>query len=345
MPIHVTCACGKAYTFKDELAGRRVKCRECGQVIEIPAAPAEEAAETPVPEEAAAPEETKRRFSTATIAAFAVAGLAVVALAIIIPVFFLGGGSKKVAPVDTAAKPAAKTPAPSTEKAVKPAAPTPPAEKAAEPAAPTPPAEKAAEPATPTPPAEKAAETPAPTPAAEKEAAKTPAPPVAPKSRLPAPPKAFKPEPFDPAALKEGRYGGQRVCWKGQVLNIKSLSPGVLTVLVYGQGPVRVEATLNLRGNLVAGVGTGKTLVFEGTVDAPAADAPAQEASTLTIRNGRVDLTSLSDEAAPSETPAAPGGTAAPGETPASPDTPPAPAQPKTPEPPKETPAPAAKAP
>jgi hypothetical protein len=36
MPIRVTCACGKAYHFKDEFAGRRAKCPACGQVVQIP---------------------------------------------------------------------------------------------------------------------------------------------------------------------------------------------------------------------------------------------------------------------------------------------------------------------
>jgi hypothetical protein len=36
MPISVTCACGKAYHFKDEFAGRRAKCSACGQVVVIP---------------------------------------------------------------------------------------------------------------------------------------------------------------------------------------------------------------------------------------------------------------------------------------------------------------------
>jgi hypothetical protein len=34
--IRVTCGCGKVYTCKAEFAGRRIKCRDCGQVIQIP---------------------------------------------------------------------------------------------------------------------------------------------------------------------------------------------------------------------------------------------------------------------------------------------------------------------
>lgn len=42
MPIPVTCAvCGATYTLRDEFAGRRVKCPECQNQIEVPSAPAE----------------------------------------------------------------------------------------------------------------------------------------------------------------------------------------------------------------------------------------------------------------------------------------------------------------
>lgn len=37
MTISVTCACGKSYQLSDEMAGRRGKCPECGNSIEIPA--------------------------------------------------------------------------------------------------------------------------------------------------------------------------------------------------------------------------------------------------------------------------------------------------------------------
>src|SRR5579872_5779145 len=36
MPITVQCACGKQYPVKDEFAGHRVKCPDCGQVLTIP---------------------------------------------------------------------------------------------------------------------------------------------------------------------------------------------------------------------------------------------------------------------------------------------------------------------
>ena len=35
MPIRVSCACGKAYQFKDEFAGRRAKCPACGGIVVI----------------------------------------------------------------------------------------------------------------------------------------------------------------------------------------------------------------------------------------------------------------------------------------------------------------------
>ncbi len=36
MPIAVTCSCGKKFAAKDALAGKRVKCPECGEPLEIP---------------------------------------------------------------------------------------------------------------------------------------------------------------------------------------------------------------------------------------------------------------------------------------------------------------------
>ncbi len=39
MPIQTTCGeCGKAITVADKFAGKRGKCKDCGGVIEIPAA-------------------------------------------------------------------------------------------------------------------------------------------------------------------------------------------------------------------------------------------------------------------------------------------------------------------
>lgn len=43
MPISVTCEeCNKTYRVKDELAGKRIKCKECGAPISIPDPEAEE---------------------------------------------------------------------------------------------------------------------------------------------------------------------------------------------------------------------------------------------------------------------------------------------------------------
>ncbi|MBE3069367.1 MAG: hypothetical protein IMZ66_03935, partial [Planctomycetes bacterium] len=127
MPIQVACACGKTYTFKDENAGRQVKCPACGQAMRVPGhAPARPA-----------PEETGRRFSRAEIVAFAVAGGAVLALGVIIPVFLIYGGAKPLSPKEPAAKSTvASAPA---EKPAQPAAPAAktPAEKPAQPPAPT----------------------------------------------------------------------------------------------------------------------------------------------------------------------------------------------------------------
>jgi hypothetical protein len=34
--IDLVCSCGKKYSFKDEMAGRRGKCKQCGAIIEVP---------------------------------------------------------------------------------------------------------------------------------------------------------------------------------------------------------------------------------------------------------------------------------------------------------------------
>ncbi len=39
MPINVTCACGSAYTLKDEYAGSQLACPKCGAAIAVPALP------------------------------------------------------------------------------------------------------------------------------------------------------------------------------------------------------------------------------------------------------------------------------------------------------------------
>ena len=51
MAISVTCACGKQFKVKDELAGKRGKCSSCGQVLSIPtlASSADQEKATPAP--------------------------------------------------------------------------------------------------------------------------------------------------------------------------------------------------------------------------------------------------------------------------------------------------------
>ena len=36
MPISVTCSCGKTFAAPDNLAGKRVKCPQCGKPLDIP---------------------------------------------------------------------------------------------------------------------------------------------------------------------------------------------------------------------------------------------------------------------------------------------------------------------
>ena len=36
MPLSVTCSCGKRFRVRDELAGKKVKCPECGESISVP---------------------------------------------------------------------------------------------------------------------------------------------------------------------------------------------------------------------------------------------------------------------------------------------------------------------
>jgi hypothetical protein len=56
MPITLSCSCGKVFTLKDELAGRRIRCPACQGVMEVPA-PEEEMVEPVVTEEPDAGEE------------------------------------------------------------------------------------------------------------------------------------------------------------------------------------------------------------------------------------------------------------------------------------------------
>ena len=51
MTINVTCDCGKTYQLSDDMAGKRGKCKECGNSIEIPSG--ENISAAPVPSIAA----------------------------------------------------------------------------------------------------------------------------------------------------------------------------------------------------------------------------------------------------------------------------------------------------
>lgn len=50
MPIQTECDCGKTYRVKDELAGKRFRCTECGTTVRIPQ-PEEEPLEVSLAEE------------------------------------------------------------------------------------------------------------------------------------------------------------------------------------------------------------------------------------------------------------------------------------------------------
>jgi hypothetical protein len=36
MPISITCECGKKYRVKDTLAGKKIRCADCSEVLKIP---------------------------------------------------------------------------------------------------------------------------------------------------------------------------------------------------------------------------------------------------------------------------------------------------------------------
>lgn len=44
MPIRVNCQCGKSYNFKDEFAGRKLKCSQCGVNLQVGSAPSTQTA-------------------------------------------------------------------------------------------------------------------------------------------------------------------------------------------------------------------------------------------------------------------------------------------------------------
>jgi hypothetical protein len=37
MPISLTCECGKKYRVKDTLAGKKIRCADCAEVLKVPA--------------------------------------------------------------------------------------------------------------------------------------------------------------------------------------------------------------------------------------------------------------------------------------------------------------------
>src|SRR5262245_43635305 len=49
MPIEMSCACGRALTLRDELAGKTIRCPQCQAELTVPAAPPPPAPE-PVPD-------------------------------------------------------------------------------------------------------------------------------------------------------------------------------------------------------------------------------------------------------------------------------------------------------
>ena len=130
MPIRVTCACGKKYTFKDEFAGRRAKCPACGQVVVIPG---ERATAAPRPAPKAAPAGLVIRKPKEVSNALLYGGLGVVAGVVVIGLgivgYFVFKGATPVRPRDLppAAVPVAamETPAATPAESNPPASPPP----------------------------------------------------------------------------------------------------------------------------------------------------------------------------------------------------------------------------
>src|SRR5437016_25897 len=76
--IAVTCACGKHLRIKDELAGKRVTCPDCGETVLVP--PSKDADESALPLEPAAGELRDDKPSSAgtrTLLLLGLIGLAV----------------------------------------------------------------------------------------------------------------------------------------------------------------------------------------------------------------------------------------------------------------------------
>jgi hypothetical protein len=79
MPIAVECACGKRYKVPDDAAGKKFRCKECGEALTVPGAkPAKPAAsrDAPARRPSSAPGQPARRPSAGTPARKPAAGAA-----------------------------------------------------------------------------------------------------------------------------------------------------------------------------------------------------------------------------------------------------------------------------
>jgi hypothetical protein len=66
MPIAFACPCGREYRVSDEHAGKRIRCRDCSNVIEVPLSEAAEAAPPPSPTRSMAVAAEKPRYKLPT---------------------------------------------------------------------------------------------------------------------------------------------------------------------------------------------------------------------------------------------------------------------------------------
>ena len=123
MSISVRCNCGKKYSVSDDKAGKRIRCRDCGEIIEVPddslvelseddEADADEFDETPRPRIGASRSRQPRRQPANSalpliVAGAVVGGLLVIGVAVIA---FRAGGANPVAVNPPAAVPGAAPP-------------------------------------------------------------------------------------------------------------------------------------------------------------------------------------------------------------------------------------------
>lgn len=75
MPIKVACKCGQAFSVKDELAGKTLKCPKCQQPLAIPASAAPSPAKGATPVASGAPARPAAAAKGAPVAANPMAGL------------------------------------------------------------------------------------------------------------------------------------------------------------------------------------------------------------------------------------------------------------------------------